>query len=152
MTAPDHGGHRTMFRFPLSDEWQAWQGQNAKPMSMKGFAAFLEDHIIDVLDTPGFDDLPEHMRKLVGAIGDARFAGPSALYQLATGLKVHEKSAVEEAINLASGEGELKFKAETRRQRWREAGRAELLPDRDPGVPARRPVADRGAAALSQDG
>ena len=108
-----HGEHRTIFRFPLSDEWTTWTAASGKALSMKAFAAFLEDHIIDVLDAPtGGGDLPEHLAKIVSAIGDARFAGPSALYQLATGLKVHEKSEVAEAVNLASGEGELKFKAE----------------------------------------
>lgn len=103
---PRFGQHRAKFAFPLSDEWRAWGSANKKPMSMADFAAFLEDRIIDVLDsTP---DLPEDMQRFVSAIG-GNIASPSKLMEIAVGLKVHEKSNVGETVNLASGEGEISF-------------------------------------------
>lgn len=106
------GKHRAVFPFPLSDEWKAWQEQDKKPMSMIDFAAFLEDRIVDVLDMiPGEDSLPEDMQKFVNAIG-GRIASPSRLLELSVGLKVHEKAAVSEAVNLASGEAQIQFVSE----------------------------------------
>jgi len=100
------GGHRAKFAFPLSDEWQAWAGANKKPMRMVEFAAFLEDRIIDVLEATA--DLPEDMARFVAAIG-GKIASPSKLMEIAVGLKVNEKSAVGETVNLSSGEGEISF-------------------------------------------
>jgi hypothetical protein len=100
------GTHRARFAFPLSDEWQAWSGSNKKPMRMVEFAAFLEDRIIDVLD--GTETLPDDMARFVNAIG-GKIASPSKLMEIAVGLKVHDKSAVGETVNLSSGEGEITF-------------------------------------------
>lgn len=106
------GKHRAVFPFPLSDEWTAWQDQDKKPMAMADFAAFLEDRIVDVLDMiPGEDSLPEDMQKFVNAIG-GRIASPSRLLELSVGLKVHEKSNVSEAVNLATGEAQIQFVSE----------------------------------------
>lgn len=105
------GKHRTMFAFPLSDEWASWLASNGKTMSMAAFARFLEDRIGDILDGSR-DDFPASIAKLIDATPSAKVAGPSALYNLATNLKVHESSVVEQATNLASGEGELKFRSE----------------------------------------
>ncbi len=103
---PRFGIHRARFDFPLSDEWTAWAGANKKPLRMVEFAAFLEDHIIDVLGEN--TDLPEDMARFVKAIG-GNIASPSKLMEIAVGLKVNEKSAVGETVNLSSGEGEITF-------------------------------------------
>ena len=103
---PRFGAHRAKFAFPLSDEWKAWADANKKPFRMAEFAAFLEDRIIDVLDDG--TDLPVDMRRFVAAIG-GKIASPSKLMEIALGLKVNEKSAVGETVNLASGEGEISF-------------------------------------------
>lgn len=105
--------HRSVFDFPLSDEWKAWNKFNAKEMGMVDFAAFLEDRIIDVLDMiPGEDELPEEMRKFVNSVPNRRIASPSKLMELSVGLKVNERSAVKEAINLSSGEAQVQFVSE----------------------------------------
>lgn len=106
---PRFGGHRAQFAFPLSDEWKAWGAANKKALSMRDFAAFLEDHIIDVLDDA--TELPDDMARFVKAIG-GNIATPTRLMEIAVGLKVHEKSAVSEAVNLSSGEGEISFVAQ----------------------------------------
>lgn len=103
---PRFGQHRARFTFPLSDEWSAWAAGNKKPMRMAEFAAFLEDRIIDVLDSS--TELPEDMSRFVKAIG-GNIASPSKLMEIAVGLKVHEKSNVGETVNLSSGEGEITF-------------------------------------------
>lgn len=103
---PRFGEHRARFAFPLSDEWQAWAGGNKKPLRMAEFAGFLEDRIIDVLDDK--TELPEDMGRFVKAIG-GNIASPSKLMEIAVGLKVNEKSAVGETVNLSSGEGEITF-------------------------------------------
>lgn len=106
------GRHRAVFPFPLSDEWNAWQEGNKKPMRMADFAAFLEDRIVDVLDMiDGEDSLPEDMQKFVNAVGGL-IAGPSRLLELSVGLKVHEKSNVSEAVNLSTGEAQIQFASE----------------------------------------
>ncbi|RKF23360.1 DUF2303 family protein [Altericroceibacterium spongiae] len=109
---PRYGLHRSLFQFPLSDEWKAWTKYDGEPFKMAEFAAFLEDRIIDVLDLiPGEDSLPEDMQRFVNTVGGS-IASPSKLIELSVGLKVNERSAVKEAINLSSGEGQVQFVAE----------------------------------------
>lgn len=109
---PRYGRHRSLFQFPLSDEWKAWTKSDGEAFSMGEFAAFLEDRIIDVLDLiPSEDSLPEDMQRFVNTVGGS-IASPSKLIELSVGLKVNERSAVKEAINLASGEAQVQFVAE----------------------------------------
>lgn len=108
---PRHGAHRSDFAFPLSDEWQAWSKQDGEAMSMGEFAAFLEDRIIDVLDTPSEADLSEDLRRFVGTVGGA-IASPNKLIELSVGLKVNDNSVVKQAVNLASGEAQIQFVSE----------------------------------------
>lgn len=103
---PRHGGHRATYAFPLSPEWQAWFGKNAVQMTMTDFAAFLEDHIVDVLAEPG--NLSEAANNFVSATG-GKFATPSKLIEIARGLQINEASVVKEARNLTSGEAEIVF-------------------------------------------
>ncbi|HEY8604700.1 DUF2303 family protein [Tsuneonella suprasediminis] len=109
---PRYGLHRSLFQFPLSDEWKAWTKCDGEAFSMGEFAAFLEDRIIDVLDLiPGEDSLPEDMQRFVNTVGGS-IASPSKLIELSVGLKVNERSAIKEAINLKSGEAQVQFVAE----------------------------------------
>lgn len=112
--APRFGDHRSAFRFPLSDEWKAWGESNAVPMTMVDFAAFLENRIIDVLYLiPGEDSLSEDLQRLVDTLGGAdSIATPNKLMELARGLQVNENAVVQEAVNLASGEGVVRFQTE----------------------------------------
>ena len=109
---PRFGRHRSLFQFPLSDEWKAWTKSDGEVFTMGEFAAFLEDRIIDVLDMiPGEDSLSEDMQRFVNTVGGS-IASPSKLIELSVGLKVNEQSAVKEAINLSSGEAQVQFVAE----------------------------------------
>lgn len=105
-----HADHRATFAFPLSDEWTAWMGSNKEPMSMAEFALFLEDRWPDVLTITALEDLPEKMRTIVEAAGGkGALATPQKLIELSRGLKINEAAAVEESVNLASGEGGIRF-------------------------------------------
>tara|TARA_R110000782_G_scaffold167129_9_gene259345 strand:+ start:78777 stop:79697 length:921 start_codon:yes stop_codon:yes gene_type:complete len=109
---PRYGMHRSLFQFPLSDEWKAWTKSDGEMFGMADFAAFLEDRIIDVLDLiPGEDSLGEDLQRFVNTVGGS-IASPSKLIELSVGLKVNERSAVKEAINLASGEAQVQFVSE----------------------------------------
>lgn len=111
--AARHADHRATFAFPVSDEWTAWMGSNKEPMSMADFALFLEDRWPDVLTITALEELPEKMRTIVEVSGGkGALATPQKLIELSRGLKVNEKAAIEESVNLASGEGGIRFTAE----------------------------------------
>jgi hypothetical protein len=106
-----HGKHRTTFAFPLSDEWKAWKAKNGVVMSMGDFATFLEDRLADIAGAG--DDYTEHVERLVQESGGSdRIATYASLMELARGLHVYESAQVEEAVNLASGEGSIRFSVE----------------------------------------
>lgn len=101
--------HKGLFNFPLSDEWTAWHGVDKQPLKMRDFAAFLEDHIIDVLPVEGLS-LNDEQERFVNALGgERRIASPAKLMELATGLQVFESSEVASAVKLQTGEGRMVF-------------------------------------------
>lgn len=108
------GLHRSHYKFPVSDEWKAWREKDAAPMSMVDFAEFLENRIIDVLYLiPNEDSLPEDMQRLVDTLGgNDIIATPNKLIELSRGLQINEAAVVQEAQNLASGEGIVRFQTE----------------------------------------
>lgn len=102
------GKHGGSFAFPLSDEWQAWSAKNGKVMKMAEFAAFIEKHVGDLGLVE--DALPEETARFVEMNGGiSAVADFSALITLSRGLKIHESANVEEAVNLSSGEGQIRF-------------------------------------------
>lgn len=106
-----HGKHRTTFAFPLSDEWKAWTEKNGVVMSMSQFALFLEDRIGDI--ALAGDEFPEDVARFVAVNGgEGSIADYASLIELSRGLKVYEQANVEEATNLASGEGHIRFSVE----------------------------------------
>lgn len=108
---PRFGIHRSAFRFPLSEEWQAWKEFDGSKFSMADFASFLEGRIIDVRDPTADGDLPADMQKFMTSV-NGNIASPAKLMDLARGLKVNETSVVSEAVNLSSGEGKINFKSQ----------------------------------------
>lgn len=112
--APTRSGkHRSTFAFPLSDEWIAWRKSDKEAMSMADFAAFLEERLPDVLALiPNEDELSEDIGKMVDALGGADIiASPTKLMELSRGLQVNENAVVQQAVNLSSGEGVVRFEA-----------------------------------------
>lgn len=107
---PRFGKHRSSFAFPLSDEWKAWAEMNGQQMAMPDFAAFLENRLPDVLFVEDEDDLAEDVRRLVDTLGGrGTIATPNKLMELARGLQVNENAIAQEAVNLATGEGVIRF-------------------------------------------
>lgn len=106
------GRHRSAFAFPLADEWLAWRKMDKQVMKMSGFAAFLEDHIIDVI--PGhLVALGDEEQTFMAALGSrGTIADPSRLMDLATGLQINERNAVSEVVNLGDGTGQVSFQSE----------------------------------------
>jgi uncharacterized protein YfdQ (DUF2303 family) len=109
---PRFGKHRSLYAFPLSDEWKAWSKANAEVMSMADFAAFLEERIIDVLFVEPGEELPEDVQRMLDALGSGAVASPNKLMELARGLQINESAVVQEAVNLQSGEATIRFQAE----------------------------------------
>lgn len=106
-----HGKHRSTFAFPLSDEWKAWNKANSVVMAMGQFALFLEDRIGDI--ALAGDEFPEDVARFVKVNGGVdSIADYATLIELARGLKVYEQANVEEATNLSSGEGHIRFSIE----------------------------------------
>lgn len=105
---PGNLKHKSVYSFPLSDEWKAWSQADGKAMSMTDFAAFLEDHIVDVTaDKPQSDAAKDFLAKSGGNL-----ASPSKLIEIARGLQVNEASTLREARNLSTGEAEVVFQSE----------------------------------------
>lgn len=109
---PRFGRHRAVFAFPLSDEWKAWLANDGKPLAMIEFAAFLEDHIVDVEAVEPDTVFGEALQRFIKTVPNSAIAGPTKLMALATGLKVNEASTVQEVRNLSSGEAQVQFTSE----------------------------------------
>lgn len=106
--AADNGKHRIDYKFPLSEEWQAWVAASGKPMSQQQFAEFIEDHIGE-LAAPHEEEIPYWDERLGGKI-----AYPNEMKLLSTGLRVHAETRVSNNVTLQSGEGELTWQEEHR--------------------------------------
>lgn len=112
---PRFGKHRAIYRFPISDEWKAWQDKNATGMSQAEFAEFLEDRITDVIAPPDLVNAPldaeDPMAKLASLLGGS-FASPTRLMELARGLSIRAQEQVRQATNLSTGEVSIQFTSE----------------------------------------
>lgn len=114
--APRFGKHRSHYAFPLSLTWRAWAAVDGKGLSQAELAAFLEEHIMDVLAPPAPDDaglvdmgaLAVDLVKMVGGT----MAGPAKMLETARGLRIVENSEVANAQNLATGEVEMVYRTE----------------------------------------
>lgn len=112
--------HRGIYRFPLSEPWQAWAAIDGKPLSHGDFAAWLEDRIGDVIAPPDRLAVPDALSEadlklieLLKTLG-GQFVGPSRLLDLSRGLKLTEEARFISVQNLTSGEVELAYQNEHR--------------------------------------
>jgi uncharacterized protein YfdQ (DUF2303 family) len=106
--APRFGCHRGQYTFPLSDEWHAWSGQNAKPMDQEKFARWVEDHLVDVADPANAGDGAKAFVQLLGCT----LATPAKLLELSHGLDLHVGQRVKQHARLATGEVTFQFMEE----------------------------------------
>lgn len=102
------GDHRGVYRFPLSDEWTAWQRSNEQKFTQEDFAAFIEDRILDVANPTSAGDSVLEFCATIGAT----LASPSRLMDLSRGLQVHVSAKAVQATNLSTGEGQITYTEE----------------------------------------
>lgn len=108
---PNFTDHRGIYDFPLSEEWETWTKNDAKPMEMVEFAQFLEDRIVDIDILEG--DVPDTLADFVNKLGGKkRIATPQQLVDIAANLSVAENSTLKRAQNLSSGESQIEFNSE----------------------------------------
>jgi uncharacterized protein YfdQ (DUF2303 family) len=97
--------HRGQYAFPLSVEWQAWQGIAGTAMSQQQFATFLEDRITDVLPP----ELHSLGVKELARENDISVAARLPLLTLARGLSINVESKIANHTNLSTGEGVIAY-------------------------------------------
>jgi hypothetical protein len=130
---PRFGEHRAFYSFPLSREFMAWMGGNGRGMNQGEFAAFLEEHALDVEPPPvndkwftgeapaPKDDAPEADRKRYEFMSllhtmtkrlNGTWAGPEKMMDMSRGLRVNENNKVASTANLSNGTGSIVFESE----------------------------------------
>lgn len=97
--------HRSVYAFPVSEEWQAWTALAGKPMSQEAFALLIENRIVDVADPAGVGETAKAFASTIGC----DFASPSRLLDLSRGLSIRVSSKVAKSVNLATGETQLQY-------------------------------------------
>lgn len=106
---PEFGDHRGVYTFPVTDEWKAWLGADGEVMSQGQFAAFIEEHLVNIIDPTKAPDMLAALEEL-----DLLVGRPADLLQMSRGMRVHETAEVTNAQNLSSGETEFVFNVEHR--------------------------------------
>lgn len=102
-----HEDFKAVYNFPVSKELTSWLDANAKGMAQAEFAAFIEDHIIDMID-PQFHELERDLEKVLSGHG----ADPITMLELSRGLEVRVNEHVKNQGRLQSGEQVLTFSVE----------------------------------------
>jgi uncharacterized protein YfdQ (DUF2303 family) len=102
------GQHRVSYTFPLSEPWKVWIANNGKAMAQADFAAFIEDHIVD-LASPDQSEVNEARDRFQTTV-----ATPAGLMELSRGMEITVGSKVKSRQNLSSGEKQLVFETEHR--------------------------------------
>ncbi|QPI73912.1 DUF2303 family protein [Sphingobium sp. Cam5-1] len=109
---PRFGKHRSVFNFPLSDEWKVWQKFDKVQMDQKEFAEFIEDRVVDIEYVEDIDALSEEMRRYIGSTNAGRIATPARMHELSTNLEVYENSVIKQVQKLQTGEAQIRFESE----------------------------------------
>lgn len=101
--APRFGGHRALYAFPQSPEWQAWKGRDGKAMEQDAWAAFIEERIAE-LSAPLDQERTDYE-----SLFQTKIAVPSDLITLSRGMQISVESKVRDFRVLQSGETEISF-------------------------------------------
>lgn len=115
------GSFRATYSMPLDKRWVQWNEISGKPMGQAQFAAFLEDHLLDLVGaTSGatgagelVSNLPAEVARFI-ALAGGKCAEPNEVVQLSKGLDVYADTKVQERINLQSGETSFTFEEKHR--------------------------------------
>lgn len=95
--------HRVHYAFPVTEEMQAWIGNNNRLMDQADFAAFLEDHAAEL--TSPFDGEKDRFE----ALFKERMAVPTELVSLSRSLEVFVGAKAKQAVRLQTGERVMEF-------------------------------------------
>lgn len=107
------GEHRSVYNFPFSEEWRAWQTAFGRPLAQADFATLIEDRIADVSEPSSLGkkmsaSLSEKMSAIVARLGFVG-AGASALLTLSRNAQVSASTRVKNVVNLSTGEAQVCF-------------------------------------------
>lgn len=108
---PNWLGHKIVYPFPLSPEWQAWMAANGNPFEMIQFSQFLEDRIVDVLDPSAAEGLSAEAKDYIAKAG-GKLGSPTKLIEISRNLQVNENAKIKSAHVLSSGERQIVFDTE----------------------------------------
>jgi hypothetical protein len=100
----------------LDERWKAWREVDGEAMSQADFAAFLEDHALDLCPfapsvaaaTDTLQPLPPDVQNFLNMTG-GQCGTPEQVIALAAGLDVAVGQKVANAVKLQSGEGRIVF-------------------------------------------
>jgi len=110
------GKFRALYEFPLDRAWKDWKGIDGQQMGQADFAAFLEDHVLDLIgpdissDGEGTETrkLPQVVQQYLDLMG-GRCAQPNDVVALSKGLDLNANSKVANRVDLQSGQGTIVF-------------------------------------------
>lgn len=97
--------HQAVFAPPLSDEWKAWSANNGKAMNQGDFAAFIDEHVTDLI-VPKLDD-PK--MKTYAELVDGVWASPADMVKLSRSLSINVDVKVKNAQTLSTGETSIVY-------------------------------------------
>lgn len=106
--SPRFGGHRSVYTFPVSEEWQTWSVVHGVARQQEPFAALIEERVLDLADPQSAGESAKAMVALLGC----SFASPAKLLELSRGLSLRVNTRVAKAVNLSSGESQLQYATE----------------------------------------
>ncbi|WP_428673635.1 DUF2303 family protein [Reyranella sp.] len=110
---------RAKYDFPLDPRWVAWKGIDGMALDQAAFAAFIEDHVLDLIgpevSLSGDGEtttvkLPQQVQQLLDLAG-GRCAFPNEVMALSRGLDLTANDKVVNRVDLQSGEGSLVFES-----------------------------------------
>lgn len=105
--SPGFGRFRAAYAMPRSEEWMVWLDKNDTQMSQAEFAFFLEDRILDIVQS-GAEDFPDRVKGAIAEL-NATIAGPSRMMELSRGLSVFSKGEATAKVDVSSGESTIRF-------------------------------------------
>lgn len=109
------------YPLPLDKRWKEWNAISGQPLGQAQFAAFLEDHILDLIsptnamDGAGntIDTSPPEVKRFLSLNG-GRCGEPADVVALSKGLDLYADTKVSEKVNLQSGETQFTFEEKHR--------------------------------------
>jgi len=97
--------HGSIYACPFSEEWKAWVAGSKNMMAGVQFAEFLQERIMDIVETPVSSPSFDQIRTLLGGM----LGTPAQIMDLSRNLTINVGAKVRQAINLSTGEVSLAY-------------------------------------------